>query len=384
MRVLFLSFVVSVWLLINAYVLRSLLGGPIVETWRESSALWRSVIVAFWVMFVWGVAAMFGGRLSGGEAPLWLVWPGYIWLGATFILLALFVLWDLGFAISKLAMGAMERPLDESRRAFLLDASRATITAITASVVGYGTRVALAAPEVEEVDVPIDGLPEALNGYRIVQVSDIHVGPTIKGEFARDLVNRVNELEPDMIAVTGDMVDGSVAMLSKYTREFAAFDAPDGVFFCTGNHEYYSGAEEWVRELRSYDWNVLLNEHRVIEKEGATLVVAGCTDYSTSDTDPQKALEGAPEHDCSVLLAHQPKSIKAAKAAGYDLQISGHTHGGQFFPANMFVGFFHPFSVGLGKAENTWIYVNRGTGYWGPPNRAGVPPEITVLTLVQA
>ena len=186
------------------------------------------------------------------------------------------------------------------------------------------------------------------------------------------------------------MVDGSVADLRVHTRRFDALRAPDGVFFCTGNHEYYSGADEWVEEVARYGWIPLLNEHRLIERDGARLLVAGCTDFNADRhgeehaSDPAKAREGAPDHDLSLLLAHQPKSIHAAAAAGYDLQLSGHTHGGQFFPANMFVGFAHPFHEGLGKQDDTWIYVNRGTGYWGPPNRAGVPAEITLIRLVRA
>lgn len=244
---------------------------------------------------------------------------------------------------------------------------------------------------VRRVDVPIEGLPLTLHGFSIAQISDIHVGPTIKREYLERVVDAVNGLSADMIAVTGDLVDGSVRELAHHTAPLERLTSRHGTFFVTGNHEYYSGAASWVRELRRLGLEVLMNEHVVLRHEGAAVVVAGVTDlyavhYDPAQrSDPAAAMSGAPtDAAVKVLLAHQPQSAYAAASAGFDLQLSGHTHGGQFFPWNLVVRFFHPFTAGLHRVGRLWIYISRGTGYWGPPKRFGAPSEITYLRLVSA
>ena len=244
---------------------------------------------------------------------------------------------------------------------------------------------------VKRVEVPIEGLPEALHGYSIAQISDIHVGPTIKRPYLNAIVNRVNALDADAIAVTGDLVDGSVQRLALHTQPLARLSAPDGTFFVTGNHEYYSGAEEWIAELRRLGLTVLLNQHVVRERGGASLMIAGVADYSAHHfnpahrSDPVLAAAGAPPGlAVRILLAHQPRSAPAAAEAGFDLQLSGHTHGGQFFPWNLFVPLQQPFVAGLHRVRRLWVYTSRGTGYWGPPKRFGAPSEITLVRLVPA
>ncbi len=239
------------------------------------------------------------------------------------------------------------------------------------------------------VDVPIADLPEALNGFTIAQISDIHVGPTIKGPYVSAIVEAVNRLNADMVAVTGDLVDGSVAHLARHVAPLAHLRSRHGTFFVTGNHEYYSGAGAWINEVRRLDVRVLLNEHVVLQHGAAALVVAGVTDTSAHHFDPahrsspSAAIAGAPKHAAvRVLLAHQPRSAPAAAEAGFDLQLSGHTHGGQFFPWNFVVKWLQPFTAGLYRLKNLWIYTSRGTGYWGPPKRFGAPSEITLLRLV--
>ncbi len=246
-------------------------------------------------------------------------------------------------------------------------------------------------PRTVAVDIPIQDLPAALQGFSIAQISDLHVGPTIKRGFVMDIVARVNRLEADLIAVTGDLVDGSVHDLSAHTAPLAGLRARHGVYFVTGNHEYYSGETEWTAEIRRLGLTVLKNEHVVVEHDGASLVLAGVTDYAAhyfdpqQRSDPQAALHGAPEGaGARILLAHQPSTAAAAAAAGYDVQISGHTHGGQFWPWNFFVRYFQPFTSGLNRLQNLMVYVSPGTGYWGPPNRFIVPGEITRITLVAA
>jgi len=241
---------------------------------------------------------------------------------------------------------------------------------------------------VRHVDVRVEGLPEALHGFTIAQITDIHVGPTIKGDFVQRIVERVNGLDADLVAITGDLVDGSVRELAPHTAPLAGLRSRHGTYVVTGNHEYYSGAGAWIVELRRLGARVLLNEHVVIERGGARLALAGVTDYSAHHfhaehrSDPRRALHGAPDDAVKVLLAHQPRTAPHAQAAGAHLQISGHTHGGQFWPWNLFVRLQQPFTVGLHRLDRMWIYISRGTGYWGPPMRFGIPSEITRIRLV--
>ncbi|MES2785229.1 MAG: metallophosphoesterase [Pseudomonadota bacterium] len=244
---------------------------------------------------------------------------------------------------------------------------------------------------VVKVDVAVPGLPAALDGFTIVQISDIHIGPTIRGRHLERIVDSVNLQNADVVAITGDLVDGSVPQLRDQVAPLARLSSRDGSFFVTGNHEYYAGVLPWIAELRRLGINVLLNEHGVIERGAAKLVLAGVTDFNAGHfdeshrSDPQAALAGAPpDASVKVLLAHQPRSASAAAAAGFDLQISGHTHGGQFWPWNHFVRFQQPYTAGLHRLDELQVYVSRGTGYWGPPKRFGAPSEITVLRLVAA
>ncbi|MDR5775183.1 metallophosphoesterase [Caballeronia sp. LP006] len=263
------------------------------------------------------------------------------------------------------------------------------LLALLSSVAGFYN--ARKRAPVKSVDVPIDNLPAALEGFTIVQISDIHVGPTIKRHYVERIVAAVNALQPDLIAVTGDVVDGSVPHLAAHTRPLAELSARHGAFLVTGNHEYYSGADKWIVEFRRLGMNVLLNQHVVLNHDGAQAVIAGVTDYGAGSfdpahrSDPAKAMEGAPaDATVRVLLAHQPRSATAAADAGFTLQLSGHTHGGQFFPWNFFVKLQQPFVSGLVKFNGLWVYTSRGTGYWGPPKRLGAPSEITRVRLVAA
>ncbi len=244
--------------------------------------------------------------------------------------------------------------------------------------------------QVVAVDVPIANLPAALHGFTIAQISDIHVGPTIKGDYLQSIVSAVNRLQPDMVAVTGDLVDGSVAQLRTHVAPLGGLTSRHGTYFVTGNHEYYSGVTAWVAELRRLGVKVLLNEHVVLRHNDGALVVAGVTDHSghhfdeSHRSDPAASIATAPDHVVRILLAHQPKSAAAAARAGFQLQLSGHTHGGQFWPWNFFVRLQQPFTAGLHRLQSLWVYTSRGTGYWGPPKRFGAPSEITRLRLVPA
>jgi predicted MPP superfamily phosphohydrolase len=275
-------------------------------------------------------------------------------------------------------------------RLLLAQSSAVLVVALTLLCTAVGFWLARR-PRITEVSVPIRRLPPALRGFVIAQISDVHVGPTIKRGFVSAVVDRVNRLEPDMVAVTGDMVDGSVEHLGVHMAPLAELRSRHGSFFVTGNHEYYSGEAAWSREMTRLGLTVLKNRHVVVDHDGAAVVIAGVTDLSAHHfngaerSDPAAALRGAPaDAGAKILLAHQPRSAPAAATAGFDLQLSGHTHGGQFWPWNLVLRCFEPFAQGLYRLQTLMLYVSRGTGYWGPPTRFGVPAEITRIRLVTA
>jgi predicted MPP superfamily phosphohydrolase len=312
-----------------------------------------------------------------------LAWVGLTALGFFSTLLVTTLLRDVLLLAARLSMSSA------SYEALLTPSALGAIV-LTVAVTGVGFLVARR-PRIVNIDIPIFRLPKPLHGFSITQISDLHVGPTIRREFVERLVSRVNALRADLIAVTGDLVDGSVQQLATHTAPLSKLSARHGAYFVTGNHEYYSGEAAWTKEIRRLGLTVLKNQHVVLNHDGASLVLAGVDDIgahhfdAAQRSDPAAALEGAPlDAGAKILLAHQPGSAHAAAQAGYDVQISGHTHGGQFWPWNLFVRFFQPFTAGLHRMKSLWVYVSRGTGYWGPPNRFGVPAEITRIRLVPA
>ncbi len=327
-----------------------------------------------------------------------LSWVGLLLMGLFSSLLVLTVLRDvLLLAAWVLDAVGVAVPLVGVRT---LSAQATPLLALAVTVLGFLN--ARRTPAVVRLDVPIAGLPAALHGFTLAQISDIHVGPTIKHAFLQRIVAKVNTLGADVVAITGDLVDGKVTELAGHVEPLAGLQSRHGTFFVTGNHEYYSGAHAWIVELRRLGLTVLMNEHVVLyhgkglgvdaqddSQTVAPLVLAGVADYSahhfdpTHRSDPALALEGAPASALvRVLLAHQPRSAAAAAKAGFDLQLSGHTHGGQFWPWNLFVPLQQPFTAGLNRLNKLWVYTSRGTGYWGPPKRFGAPSEITALRLV--
>ena len=305
------------------------------------------------------------------------------WLAAGFFswLLVLTVVRDVSLLVSALALSPQ---VHES----WIRVSAIGVMALTPAITLAGFFMARRVAPVVDVEVPLAGLAKGLEGFTIALISDIHVGETIKRNFVDAIVDRVNGLRADMVAITGDVVDGSVPDLAHHTEPLARLASRHGTYFVTGNHEYYSGADEWILELRRLGARVLMNEHVVLEHDGAALTVAGVTDYSahhfdpSHQSDPHAAARGAPEHALKVLLAHQPRSAHIAEAAGYHLQLSGHTHGGQFWPWNFLVRLQQPFTAGLNRLGRMWVYTSRGTGYWGPPMRFWIPSEITLIRLV--
>lgn len=353
-----------------------------------------------WNLIAWGLVAahaslspmVFAIRRGAPESLLLdcLQWVTYVGMGFFILLLTLVLARDLFFQIAGL-LGwfnpADPFPDDPTRRTILTSGLNLGIFATSGVATGIGYVNARKRPDVDEVDLFVEGLPSDLDGFRIVQISDMHVGPTLRKPFVEMVVEVVNELDADIIAVTGDLVDGLPHELRDELVGLRSMKSRHGAYFVTGNHEYYWDAHGWQREVETLGLKSLANAHDAIRVGNATLLVGGVNDlhtgrfYPDEASDPHAAIENAPPHDFSVLLAHQPKSCYAASEAGWNLQLSGHTHGGQFYPWNFFVGLAHPFTAGLDKWGDTWVYVNRGTGYWGPPLRLGIPSEVTVLTL---
>ncbi|MEJ1960905.1 MAG: metallophosphoesterase [Gammaproteobacteria bacterium] len=273
----------------------------------------------------------------------------------------------------------------------ILEISASLVVSLATLATLVGLLNARRRARVVRVEIPVTNLPSRLHGFTIAQISDVHVGPTIKHKYVDAIVDAVNSLEADVIALTGDLVDGSVKDLADHTAPFARLSARHGAFFVTGNHEYYSGEAAWTAEFQRLGMRVLMNEHVVLKHEGEQVVLAGVADFGAHHfnpaqrSDPARAMKDAPAGaGARILLAHQPRSATAAAAAGFDLQLSGHTHGGQFWPWNLFVRLQQPFTAGLHRLNDLWVYISRGTGYWGPPKRLCAPSEITYLRLVPA
>jgi predicted MPP superfamily phosphohydrolase len=314
------------------------------------------------------------------HAPL--AWIGYSWMGLLLYLFLFTLLSDLGRGVASIANLL---PKDPERRQMLARVLAGTVAG-GAALLGVGGALNVARGfDVKRVRVPLAKLPKSATGYRIVQLTDVHIGPTIGRDYLAAVVRESNILAPDMVVITGDLVDGSVEHLAHLVEPLRDLVTRDGVFFVTGNHEYYSGADEWIAHLTKMGIRVLRNE-RVTIRDAFDL--AGVDDSSAGrmlphhGQDVPRALEGRDTSRPVVLLAHQPKAIAHARAGGVDLQLSGHVHGGQLVPFNWLVRLDQPYIRGLDRAGDTWIYVSTGTGYWGPPMRVGSSAEVTHIELV--
>jgi predicted MPP superfamily phosphohydrolase len=350
-----------------------------------------------WSTVATGALVVLGALIVGGiliaravprvySSPV--MWVVYTWLGLFFFLFMLLGSVDLVRGIIALLQrfGGVPPP-DPERRQFLARLVGGVVGAGGLGLGTYGLFNVLRPVAVKKVQVAMSTLPAAANGFRIVQLTDVHVGPTIGKEFIEELVTRVNALEPDLVAITGDLVDGSVAELGQLVAPLAKLKAKEGVYFVTGNHEYYSGVDEWLAFLGTLGVRVLRNERVSIRgEEGFDL--AGIDDASAASygkghgADLARAVAGRDSSRALVLLAHQPKAIDLAERLGVDLQLSGHTHGGQLFPWTYVVKLVFPFLAGLYRQGRTQVYVSAGTGYWGPPMRVGTTAEITNIELL--
>ncbi|RVX45754.1 hypothetical protein EDD27_8570 [Nonomuraea polychroma] len=398
-------------------------------------------------LFVLVVGTFVGTRMELGSG---LAWPGYVWLALLFYLVLFFVVLEVPRAVAGVFLRRAERkraaapeltpkrkrapepeltpepvavlastaapvveetapvetvppaegaapveqvaekiapPAPLSRRLFLGRATAAVAGLGALSTVGYGITSALGDPVIERVKVTLPKLDPRLGGLRFAVVSDIHLGPLTGKAHTERIVRMINGLEADVVAIVGDLVDGSVAELGALARPLKNLESRYGAYFVTGNHEYFSpgGFAEWIEELGQLGVRPLRNERVEIRHQGAVLDLAGVNDLNgTSQGDGPdfgKALGNRDTSRSTVLLAHQPVQVGEAARHGVDLQLSGHTHGGQMAPFSLVVGLQQPVVSGLATVDGVQVYVTRGAGFWGPPVRVGAPPEVTMLEL---
>ena len=354
---------------------------------------WAATLLAGLIALAAGLPLMrlFLRRLPA--AARLLSWPLYTWLGALMLLFVLLLAADVAKVIAWLWARIRihgQAPIDLNRRTLVARAVAGAVTAAAGALTAVAMRSALGPVAVRRLPISLARLPRQLNGLSLVQLTDIHIGPTIGRAFIEGIVARTNALNPDVVAITGDLVDGTVAELGDAVAPLADLRARHGVFFVTGNHEYFSGATPWITELTRLGIRCLRNERVSIGDGDATFDLAGVDDRSGARSgeeghgeDLDRALANLDPSREVVLLAHQPKSVFTAARFGIGLQISGHTHGGQIWPFSYLVRLQQPFIAGLHRHAGTQIYVSRGTGYWGPPMRLAAPAEITHLILTR-
>ena len=371
----------GVFALLHVYVARRLFVDPALS---PVLALGGCALLALLVVLV-PVGFIFSRRDRG--------WPSRVfppiaigWLGAFGVLLTVTVVTDLG----RLLYGLLHGWPDAVAAVQQARLQAVVIALGTALLVPFAMWTARGRLVLSRVRVPLEKLAPGVAGLRIVQLSDLHIGERLGEDFLRKVVNRVNALHPDVVAITGDLVDGPAHVVEQALKPLADLDAPHGVYFVTGNHEYYWGGRESVRMVEALGLTVLHNEHRVVEREGGAVVIGGIPDLhggrflADHESRPDLAFAGAPEGAPRVLLAHQPRAVIRAAPHGVDLMLTGHTHGGQIFPFHFFVRLQQPIVRGLRRLLGVWVYAHRGTGFWGPPMRLFSTPEIAEITLTPA
>jgi len=363
----------------------------------------------------------------------WIAWPGYLWIALMFYLLVVLAVLEIPRLAINLSLRSRTKPAepatdaaaparaaagsarettgseadatdpagqkspagastsqpatgdDEAKaisRRLLLARGTAIFAGLTAAgITGYGVRTALGPPQLDRVQLPLAKLPRAMDGTRLAVVSDIHLGPLTGSRHAGRIVDLINSVDADVVCIVGDLVDGTVAELGRFAEPLAHIRSRRGAYFVTGNHEYYSGYQEWVAEVARLGVRPLRNER--LELDGLDL--AGINDIGGADfgdgPDLGRALGDRDTSRPVVLMAHQPRAAFDAAPYGVDLQVSGHTHGGQMAPFNLLVPLQQPVTSGLGKVDGVPVYVTNGAGFWGPPVRVGAPPQVTVIEL---
>ncbi|HEY7274105.1 MAG TPA: metallophosphoesterase [Actinoplanes sp.] len=355
-------------------------------------------------------ATLIGTRTGAAE---WLAWPGYLWIALMFYLLVALIVLEVPRLLITLTTrvrgvseaepaavthavppttqrtatvtayapdAAAEKPGIERR--LLIARSAAIVAGLTAAgITGYGVRTALGPPQLARLEFPLAKLPRALDGTRLAVVSDIHLGALTGLRHVGRIVDMINSVNADIVCIVGDLVDGTVEELGRYAEPLAGIRSRRGSYFVTGNHEYYSGFAPWVEEVARLGVRPLRNERVAL----GGLDLAGVNDLGGAEfgdaPDFGKALGNRDTTRPVILMAHQPIAVHDAAPYGVDLQVSGHTHGGQMVPFNLVVRMEQPIVSGLGRVDGVPVYVTNGAGFWGPPVRVGAPPQISVIDL---
>ena len=383
----------------QSIVFFAVLAALLAYTGYKASQMWPRRRVRAWSLATLFVALTIGWWLLYRSDPgvlgyRWfgaLAWVGSLCMGlwATFIFLspAMDILRLAAWGVRRVGNSAR---VDTARRRFLSRWIPAGVIWSSAGIAGVGFAEAIRGPQVKDLLVPIPGLPRALQGFTIAQISDLHAGPTIQRGYVDEVVHQTNALNPDLIVVTGDIADGSPAVIGEYLQPFADLKSRLGTYYVTGNHEYYWGVERWLENVRGLGLLPLLNENRILTVDDAKILLAGVTDSAGGNflgshrSDAKRASYSAEQCHLRILLAHRPDNWSEAEALGFDLQLSGHTHGGQFFPWSVFMPLAYKYYRGLNRHGRMWIFVSSGAGYWGPAHRFAVPSEIALLRLAAA
>ncbi|MEV6845306.1 metallophosphoesterase [Actinoplanes sp. NPDC051411] len=373
----FVALIFGVDLAIHFYLWKRLVrdvGGP---GWKRVAGTVVAVVLAILVPLT--VGATRGGHLW------WLAWPGYVWIGLMFYLLVALV----PLEVPRLALVRLWRPTARtsggeeslSRRQAIARGAAIVAGLAATGTTGYGMRTALGPPRLQRVQMPLAKLPRSMDGMRLAIVSDIHLGPLKGTHHVGRIVDLINSVTADIVCVVGDLVDGSVAELGRFAEPLRGIESRHGAYFVTGNHEYYSGFAPWIDEIKELGVRPLRNER--VEIGGLDL--AGVNDLGGvqygDGPDFARALGGRDPGRPVVLMAHQPVVARDAAPFGVDLQVSGHTHGGQMAPFNLLVKLQQPVVSGFGRVDGVPVFVTNGAGFWGPPLRVGAPPQVTVMDL---
>jgi predicted MPP superfamily phosphohydrolase len=356
------------------------------------------LVAAFVVLLA---ALGLANRLPAELAPV-IAWPGYLWLAVLFYLTLVLGVLEIPRAVitrrvrEPVAAGTVpvSVPQDQpdqatrpvaTRRVFIARSMAVASGVAAGGIVGYGASEALGAPDVKTVPIALRRLDPSLAGFRIAVVSDIHLGPLRGRSHTERIVRLINEQEPDLVAIVGDLVDGTVERLGGDAAPLRDLVSKHGSYFVTGNHEYYSGVGPWLGEIERLGVHPLRNERVQVERGGAAFDLAGVNDVTgrgfDDGPDLTRALAGRDTSRPVVLMAHQPVQVEDAARQGVDLQLSGHTHGGQLFPFTLVVALQQPVVAGLARIDDTQVYVTSGAGFWGPPVRVGAPPDISMIEL---
>jgi len=384
-NLMFLIFITVASLIVGGihyYIYRRLVVTPALPApWNTTVSL-ALLVLAISIPLSFVVTRFFHGT----AAKIFLL-PVYVWLGAMFMTFSVLLTFDVVKGIAWLGAHLAGHSFDPERRLFLSRLLSGTAVATVAVATGVAIRNGYRRFIIKRLDVTLSKLPPELDGFTIAQITDLHLSPTLGRDWLTEVVAQTNALQPDLIAITGDLADGTVAQLGRDVEPLADLRAPHGVFFVTGNHEYFFDLDGWLQRLGEFGIRVLRNERVTIERNDVAFDLAGVDDNDGSHlapghgTDVAAAMTGRDASRAAVLLAHQPRTVAEAAKHGVDLVLAGHTHGGQIWPFKYLVYLQQPYINGLHNHNGTQIYVSEGTGFWGPPMRLGTAAEISLITL---